>query len=289
MTRPTLIAVIGPVEASLLHEFVLHYAKLGIDQFMFSFHFPEDTAVLTKHELLAVCRELIGKPQFVSEGPWHATTNGDLRDMMRRRAGPGWHLLADIDEFQFYPMKIGELIELVQGTGHRVIHGLMLDRISADGRLCCWRSTAGLDDTYPLGGFLTHYVLKADPRKVVLAHSSVDVSPGNHISLERSNRSGPLVVVHHFKWRAGVVDYLHRRIEMFSTGAWREDGPWVRTEAQRFLTYLHMNRGRINLESPSLLFRPVNLRELPSWWDVESRSLADWLDANLSSWWEVES
>lgn len=275
MAMPTLIAVIGPVEPPLLREFVLHYAGLGLERFMLGFHFPEDTAASTKHELLATCRELVGSPETVSAGPWHATINGDLRDQMRHRAGPGWHLLADIDEFQFYPMAVPELIETVQYAGGRIISGLMLDRVSADGRLCAWSPADGLDQTYRLGGFLTHSILKADPRKVVLAHSSVGISRGNHTSPGQSSLNDPLVVVHHFKWRSGVADYLRHRISMFSTGSWREKSPAVRTEAQRFLNHLDMNGGCINLETDSLLFRPVNLRELPSWWDVESRSLAD--------------
>jgi len=277
MARPTLIAVIGPVEASLLHEFVLHYAKLGIDRFMLGFHFPEETQALTKHELLATCRELIGHPEIVSEGPWHATVNSELRDRMRHQAGSGWHLLADIDEFQFYPMQIQELIDLVECSGGRYIRGLMLDRISADGHLCSWSLPKGLDNTYPLGGFLTHSILKADPRKVVLAHSSAEISRGNHIGSGSPGQVGPLVIVHHFKWRAGVENYLRHRIAMFSAGAWREKTPAVRMQAQRFLSYLRMNNGRVNVENSTPWFRPVNLRELPSWWEVESRSLADYL------------
>lgn len=275
MARPTLIAVVGPVEASLLHEFVLHYSKLGVERFMLSFHFPENTAASTKRDLITACRGLVGNPQIVSNGPWHATINGDLRDQMRCQAGPGWHLLADIDEFQFYSTEVSEVIESVQCAGGHIVRGLMLDRVAADGRLCAWSPALGLDRTYPLGGFLTHSVLKADPRKVVLAHSSIDVSSGNHISPRQPDRGEPLVIVHHFKWRAGVVDYLRHRIAMFSTGAWREEWPAVRTEAQRFLTYLRMNNERINVENTSPLFRPVNLSDLPSWWEVESRLLAD--------------
>ncbi|MCZ7460643.1 hypothetical protein [Streptomyces sp. WMMC940] len=49
-------------------------------------------------------------PTGTSTGPWHEHTNTQLRDALRHRAGPGWHLLADADEFQQYPAPLNEVI-----------------------------------------------------------------------------------------------------------------------------------------------------------------------------------
>ncbi|WP_078964144.1 glycosyltransferase family 2 protein [Streptomyces durhamensis] len=181
-TPPALISVIGPVEPPLLAAWVRHYRKLGIERFLIAFHFPEHIPGTRRHELHAVAREVGIIPARTSTGPWHEHTNGELRDELRHRAGQGWHLLADADEFHQYPGALPQVIAHAEKAGHRVLGGLMLDRVTESGRLTGWRSEGGLDRAYPLGGHLTHRLLRADPRKVVLARHDVTVASGNHRS-----------------------------------------------------------------------------------------------------------
>ncbi|MET9663581.1 hypothetical protein [Streptomyces sp. NPDC006510] len=44
----------------------------------------------------------------VSTGPWHEHTNTELREALREQSGPGWHLLADSDEFQQHPAPLAD-------------------------------------------------------------------------------------------------------------------------------------------------------------------------------------
>jgi hypothetical protein len=164
-TPPALIAVVGPVEPALLAAWVHHYRGLGIDRFLIAFHFPEHVSDVRRHELQAACRELGIIPTGTSTGPWHEHTNTQLRDALRQTAGPGWHLLADADEFQQYPAPLSEVIAAAEGYGHRVVGGLMLDRVAASGHLPTWQPETGLDLTYPLGGHLTHRLLHGDPAR----------------------------------------------------------------------------------------------------------------------------
>ncbi|MEK8142725.1 glycosyltransferase family 2 protein [Streptomyces sp. M10(2022)] len=152
-----------PRRTPLLAAWVRHYRRLGVERFLIAFHFPEHVPDQQRHELQAASRELRIIPTGTSTGPWHEHTNTQLREALRHRAGPGWHLLADVDEFQQYPAPLSEVIAQAENTGHQVVGGLMLDRIAASGRLTSWRPECGLDLAYPLGGHLTHRLLHGDP------------------------------------------------------------------------------------------------------------------------------
>jgi hypothetical protein len=80
-------------------------------------------------------------------------------------------------------------------------------------------------------------------------------------------------VVHHVKWRAGVLDDLRRRVEKFTSGAWAEHTPVVRDEAGRLLEHVAGNGGRIDVADPRLAFRRVTLTDLPAEWATEARAI----------------
>jgi hypothetical protein len=151
----TMIAVIGPVEPALLAAWTAHYRQLGIERFHLAFHFPDHVPDTRQHQLLATGHDLGVSPATVSTGPWHEHTNSRLRDALREQAGPGWHLLADSDELHTYTVPLDEVIHAAETCGQKVVGGLILDRVAADGRLASWRPQAGLDPTFPLGGHLT--------------------------------------------------------------------------------------------------------------------------------------
>ncbi|MFF6786840.1 glycosyltransferase family 2 protein [Streptomyces sp. NPDC012510] len=270
---PSLIAVIGPVEPALLAAWVTHYRAIGIERFLLAFHFPDHVAPERRHEVQAACRQLGIIPSAVSTGPWHEHTNPRLRDALRERAGAGWHLLADSDEFHAYPAPLEDVIAEAERSGTGTAGGLMLDRVAADGALTGWKADDGLDATYPLGGFLTHRLLRGDPRKIVLAHSSVSVASGNHRAEGHRPANQPPVVVHHFKWRDGVRQDVERRAEHSQDGTWQTASPARLAEAQRLLDHLQRHGGRIAVDSPRLNFRPVSLETVPTWWAAEATRL----------------
>lgn len=273
ITPPPLVAVIGPVEVPLLAAWVRHYRLLGIERFLIAFHFPEHVPDQHRHELQAVGRELGVTLAATSTGPWHEHTNGELRDVLRHEAGPGWHLLADADEFQQYPAPLDEMIAQAEHAGHRVVGGLMLDRVTADGSLTGWDPQTGLDAAYPLGAFLTHQILRGDPRKIVLAHSSVPVASGNHRAEGHRPANLPPVAVHHFKWRDGVRQDIERRAVHSADGTWKTASPARLAEARRLLQHLHRHGGRIAVDSQHLGFEPVSLQTIPDWWVAKATRL----------------
>jgi hypothetical protein len=274
---PPLIAVVGPVEPALLTAWVTHYRALGIERFHLAFHFPEHVDPDRRHQVQAACRELGIVPAAVSDGPWHEHTNPRLRDALRERAGDGWHLLADSDELHAFPAPLHEVIAAAEESETGTVGGLMLDRVSADGSLTSWDPEQGLDAGYPLGAFLTHRLLRGDPRKIVLAHSSVPVASGNHRAEGHRPTNRPPTVVHHFKWRDGVREDVERRAAHSADGTWQTASPARLAEARRLLKHLQRHGGRIAVDSPRLNFRPVSLATVPDWWAAEAtRLVATW-------------
>lgn len=271
---PALIAVIGPVEPALLAAWATHYRRLGIERFHVAFHFPDHVPDAWRHQLLAAAYEIGITPAAVSTGPWHEHTNTELRERLREQAGAGWHLLADADELQTYPAPLNEVTATAEAGGHRVVGGLMLDRVADDGRLAHWRAETGLDRAFPLGGHLTHRLLKGDPRKIVLVRSGVTVASGNHRAPGHKPDPAALACVHHFKWRSGVLDDLRRRVERFASGDWTERTPAVRNEAGRLLEHTDRHGGRIDVADPRLAFRRVSLDQLPAGWEREAKTIA---------------
>ncbi|QNP70509.1 glycosyltransferase family 2 protein [Streptomyces roseirectus] len=285
MDTPPVIAVIGPVEPELLATWVDHYRRLGAERFLLAFHFADHVPDRRRDELKATCEALGIAPAAVARGPWHEHTNTELRDMLRDRAGTGWHLLADADEFHTYPAPLAEVLAEAEVSGTGTVGGLMLDRVSADGRLTAWSPSpgSGLDVAYPLGGFLTHLLLRGDPRKIVLAHSSVTVDSGNHRAEGHRPANRPPVVVHHFKWRCGVREDLERRAARTADGSWQTRSPALLSEARRLLSHLSLHDGRIDVTAPDVPFRPVSLQETPLWWPEEATRLAaTWRPARRS-------
>lgn len=271
---PALVSVVGPVEPALLAAWTAHYRRLGIERFHLAFHFPDHVPEAWRHQLVAASHDLGVVPARISTGPWHEHTNTQLRDHLRHQAGTGWHLIADSDEFQTYPAPLSDMVAQAEAARQKVIGGLLLDRVTNDGRLAFWRPATGLDRTFPLGGHLTHRLLKGDPRKIVLAHSSVTMASGNHRAPGHKPAPDMLACVHHFKWRSGVLDDLERRVKQFASGEWAEHTPAVRSEASRLLLHIDRHHGRIDVSDPRLRFRHVTLDHLPDGWETEAAKIA---------------
>ena len=245
-TIPPMVAVIDPVEPALLDAWLTHCQRHGVSRFHLALHFPDHAGVITRERVLAVLRRHRIAPGEVSAGPWHEDTNTVLRDAQRAAAGPGWHLIADSDEFRSSPAALPDLLAAAECSGTGTIGGLMLDHVSADGSLtaCDWER--GLDACYPLGGFVAHRLLRGDPRKIVAAHADVAVASGNHRAEGHRPANRPPVVVHHFKWRDGVTDDLEARVRNFTDGTWKSRSPAVAAEARRLLAHLDRHQGRIS-------------------------------------------
>lgn len=287
----TLVVVAGAVEPALLREFFAHYRRLGVERFLVGFHFDEDAADAEVAAQVAECRRLEVFPEIVTRGTWTSATNAPIRDELRRRAGPGWHVIADIDEFQHHPDSVRETILRAVEHGTRHAEGLLFDRVAATGSLEGWQPQTGLDASYPLGAFFTHLVLDGDPRKVMVVHASVEVASGNHRVLTEPRRSPmPPLPVHHFKWRGGTTAYLRGRARRFE-GSQDPEERSMRREALRLLAHLERQGGAIGVDRPELGFRPTSTQKLPPAWSVDAKRVSRyWWETRwigVRHWWEA--
>lgn len=273
---PPLIAVIGPVNPALLSAWAAHYRALGVERFMIAVHLPLHTDRDRRDRLQDAFRTLGIVPEIVKAGPWHEDTNTHLRDALRAHAGAGWHMLADSDELHTYPAPLADVLAAAEDSGTGTVGGLLLDRVTSDGALHGFDPATGLDAGYPLGGFVTHHLLRGDPRKVVLAHSTVDVASGQHRAPGRRPVNRPPVVVHHFKWREDLPQIIERRAAHWANGTWQTRSPALLSEARRLTDHLKRHGGRLT-PTPAMPLRPVTLTEAPTWWAEEAtRLVATW-------------
>ncbi|MGI8646657.1 MAG: hypothetical protein DLM55_10305 [Acidimicrobiales bacterium] len=284
-----LLSVIGPVEPALLEAFVAHYRKLGVKKFLLAFHFPED--VPANDRLLDTAKELGVESKRVSFGPSHEEVNPKLYARLREEAGKGWHMIADSDEFHVYPEPVSKLIAQAEEEGTPVVEGLLFDRF-AQGDFPSLFVAQKLDSDYPLGGFLTHYVLGGEPTKVVLAQSGYELAPGNHEIKGHHGANLPLIPVHHFKWRHDVVSRMQDRVGCILSGYWHMNDDWVLNETLRALHHISSHGNRIGLvEGQELVLPkagvvpcvPVSLDcALPPGWETASLAVAQ-------TWWDWPS
>lgn len=284
MQQPALVAVVGAIQPKLFRAFVHHYQALGIERFHIGFHIPEHAETELVDMLLASCRELLGPPDLVDGGPfWQRDLHMTIRERLRLAAGPGWHLLADSDEFQVYPDGIATVIRHAERDHARVVAGVLLDRIHRRGELVDWNEHQGLDAGYPLGGFLTGLLVNGSPRKIVLARHTETLTLGNHRSPGNEPLNDPLIAVHHFKWQHGVEQDLRRRLSAPMSPNTTTAVRATKAEAHRLLEHLRQNHGRIDIADTRLNLRPVSLDQIPSWWTQEARALyTQWRSPELT-------
>ena len=206
MKAVTLIAVVGPVEPDLLTAFVVHYRLLGVTRFLLAYHLPTGTdpdratALLTRHKTL-----LRAAPTVVSRGPRDNHTITALREALRREAGNGWHILADVEEFQAWPGGIWNNLAMADAACSTTVGGLCLDRVANAMPPVPWGTTWELDHAYPLGGFVAPWVLRTDPRRIVAARDGVVVSAGRNRAAGTIPVNWPPIAVHHFRWLSGAA------------------------------------------------------------------------------------
>lgn len=276
-----MIAVVGNVEPPLLRAFVDHYQAVGITDFLLAFHFTDDVDRADSAELLSTCRDVVGPPRLVTHGVWLETTNTELRDQLRAQAGPGWHIIADIDEFHFYPSGLQEFIDEAESCGQPTVEGVLFDRISSTGHLSPWSEQSGLDESYPLGGFFSHLISSADSRKVMAARSDIPLGSGNHWApgLRIGAGSLPPLPVHHFKWRAGCLEYLRRRAESFRDSTVQSEID-MRSSCEAVIQHVNANTGRIAVDDPVLAFHACNLKSFPTEWENLSSRVSEY-------WWRA--
>lgn len=254
-----LITVVGAQHAHLLDQMLHHYYGIGVSSFIIHAHLrsPDETALAGLEQVVAKFKQRI---ESVSYGD-HAIAQRKAWES-RKYFPDDWFLIADVDEFQVYPMSIMEILTQCEECGYDHLKGCFLDRVASDGTLTPLKTHESLWNQYPVGVFLTYPILRGDPRKVVAARGSVQMANnGHHVAL--SDKGCPItkyfIQVHHFKWTVGVLEALEQRIAFVQRTS--TSPHWQ--ESQRFLDY-YREHGRVNLDDPNL-FAAACTPDYPHW------------------------
>lgn len=228
-------------DAKLLPHFVAHYRALGVEAFAIAVH--EQRPGL-RGEIEELARPLGAGIELlpVSERQQRTGVEGWNKEELRQRiAMPGdWLIPADLDEFIQFPAPLPQLIAQMEESGTTHVMGEFRDRIASDGRLTETTAEPALWEQYPLECDFSARLVRCLCTKVVLCRGDCALGSGHHFVTNGARAlRGPGVVVHHFKWRAGLLEALARRVEIYR----RERVSWV-GESERVLAYF-ARHGRI--------------------------------------------
>jgi hypothetical protein len=242
-----------------LRPMLEHYRTLGVQSFLIHVHLtaPSDPFL---DEVRAVTSEFGVPIASVVVGKWQELIVR-VYAQSRNRYPNDWHILADQDEFHCYPCDLSELEEMCDKNEYDCVSGCWIDRIAADGGFPEIEQNRSVWEQFPIGAFLSYPIGAADPRKVVLTRSGVNLVKGQHFAT--NGRSCPItkafVQVHHFKWLAGIVSNLEARAALL-----KADGYTQHVESFRFLRHIKNHGDRINLDDPRIL-RAECARNYPHW------------------------
>jgi hypothetical protein len=222
----------------LLPHLLRHVHTLGVSTVVVTvniFHTPD-------HESIEHCAPdglnlVIGRYSLPDGGN---TDDDRMEDQQRDRVlrclditPRAWLMPLDLDEFHEYPATLAVILERADEMGIDVIKGRLIDRFAADGTLARLRPTPSVFEQYPIETEFTRNVLGGYTEKVMLCRRYVRLGTGHHGA--HAAHGVPVGFcddyrVHHFKWRAGLVERIRDTIERgFGSEA------FIR-EAQKFLT-----------------------------------------------------
>jgi hypothetical protein len=207
-------------ESDLLPHFVAHYLLAGVDNFVIALN---DTRPGTREELEQRIAELDGVPiRVVPASPrWRETgvegANKEETRALHLDTATEWVVYADLDEFVVTPDGgFTELVRAARADGWLWAPGELVDRVAADGSLAELLPDVPLEEQYPVRAHVTRDVCRANCGKVPLAHRRLEIRSGHHGVFDDAQPQAPVTLeVAHYKWRAGVVEAIERRVALY--------------------------------------------------------------------------
>jgi hypothetical protein len=240
--------LVGGRSVATLLPMLEHYQRLGVESYLINVHLSERNDPILE-EVRAITRHFGVPISSVFTGNWLEVLRRVYRES-RQSYPDDWHILADQDEFQVYPMKLPELETMCNEKKYDYVCGCWVDRFAASGAFLQVDSSRSIWEQFPIGAFLSYPIAAADPRKVVFARSNVDVCVGQHFAW--NGRGCPIdevfVQVHHFKWVNGIIAELERRALLL-----KQSGYKFNVESTRFVKFFKENGGLANLKDRRIL------------------------------------
>jgi hypothetical protein len=231
-----------------LRPMLEHYLALGVQSVTVNVHLASAGDPLLE-EVRAITSSLGVSIGEIVEGALQ-DVNSDVHARSRMRYPEDWHIIADQDEFQLYPMPIVAVEKMCERHGYDHVCGAFLDRFASDGTMAPLNPHGSIWEQYPVAAFVTFPLLRGAARKVVLMRAHVPLMKGQHVALQGVGcpMSECCVQVHHFKWVEGIVDWLKSRAKITGNQA-----QVAVNEGARFIQYMTEHDGRIDLAEEKFL------------------------------------
>ena len=217
-TARVFLATVVYDDTQLVPHFLRHYAALGVD-----------TILIAAHDSVykAVAATAQGFPAFVdrvecAHFDCAQKLSFEKELLARHGAGPGdFVIYCDIDEFHEYPAPLAEIMRRMAENDIAAVRGQFVDRLARDGRLASIQSTTDLFSQFPIACRVSRDILQAFDEKIMLCRGWVSINSGHHKSLNASCGPAPVpgnYFVHHFKWTAGLIARLRKRLAQGNVG-----------------------------------------------------------------------
>jgi len=235
----------------MLDHMLRHYRESGIDSLLVNIQL-EDRGDPLYEQVHAISKKYGAQINSVFVGKWLQSVNPYLYRHTLEQAPNDWFILADADELQVYLGDIRVAVESVSSAGYDYIEGFLIDRVARDGGFPEVSAKTRLWDEFPMAGLITFPLLRANILKVAAAKGAVRIAPGQHYAYQGTGcpHERYYIPVHHFKWTAGLLGRLRKRVEFYKSIG---DGLWL--ESQRVLSYCEKYGGRINVNERAFRLR----------------------------------
>ncbi len=203
----------------LIPHFVKHYHELGVDLIALN------VTTANGDQLFAQVREAVRGVPVILTRVCHpvfneVTRNQDEQRLLEPYANlDDWILHLDIDEFHEYPIPLREVTAHLEAKGLSLIQTEIVDRVAIDGTFPAISPLSSIFSQFPLGCSITRHWMGQPYMKVMICRRWVQLVEGRHHATNAANTrssAGPWwkYRVHHFRWSAGVIDRLRRRVEV---------------------------------------------------------------------------
>lgn len=246
-----LISTCEPERLHLVPQFIRHYERQGVQDFILSLQFePEtDEAEVRVGRAMAaeIARELQIRPFHELYVHFDAMALRAHHDLLQDTecADKDWIVWADMDEFHWFGSHLLNLCDEFSFGNFNAIRGYFIDRIARDGELIEFDSSRPIWAQYPIGCDVTATIVRGMTKKVILARGDVRIRHANHDPLrhQRIDWAPIRAPIFHFKWESSVSNRLGARL----TPHWKKRCPWW-TQSASALEAITKNDGRIPLE-----------------------------------------
>jgi len=228
-------------DATLLPHFVAYYKSIGVDSFLISIDERVDGIW---DNVARIAETLPANIELVAASERQKTTGVEFNNKEETRqryiAPSDWIIPADLDEFIQFPRPLPQLIKEIEEAGATFIMGQFRDRIARHGVLSDTQPEPSIWEQYPLECNISELLVRCWCHKVTLCRGDCELTSGHHNVIRPAI---PLVsrrcIIHHFKWRQGLLEALHRRRQLYLQAGYGAHG-----EADVVINYISAH-GRI--------------------------------------------